>query len=225
MYTIFIQNNTHSYIMNSVEKKPYDQEKVAFLETVTSTEGQMWVICSTAWVRWRKRQNSWWINYITAQIETSEISIFLLGKGPLLSVSNITELAATALKAKNSNWGSLVMGIALGGPARLAPAPWPPHSPPLFLQHSCTKVMSHIAPRQPLSWEEITQTPLDTTSIGWDLWAHLLFWLKNSMEQCRLPCQASNCLSASEIHPKFWKSWNYSRAMSLFWDFHKNLRC
>lgn len=57
MHTIFIWNNTHSYIMNSVEK-PYDQEKIAFLEAVTSAESQMRAICSTAWVRWQKRQNS-----------------------------------------------------------------------------------------------------------------------------------------------------------------------
>lgn len=39
---------------------------------------------------------------ITAQIETAEISIFLLGEEPLLSVSKITELAANAFKAKKS---------------------------------------------------------------------------------------------------------------------------
>lgn len=39
---------------------------------------------------------------IAAQIETAEISIFLLGEEPLLSVSKITELAANALKAKKS---------------------------------------------------------------------------------------------------------------------------
>jgi len=52
MHTVFIWNNTHSHIMNSVKKKPYDQEKAAFLVTVTSTESQIWDICSTAWVRW-----------------------------------------------------------------------------------------------------------------------------------------------------------------------------
>lgn len=41
MYAPFIQNNMHSYIMNSVEKKPYDQEKVAFLETVRSRESNV----------------------------------------------------------------------------------------------------------------------------------------------------------------------------------------
>lgn len=34
--------------MNSVEKKPYDQEKAAFLVTVSSTDSQMWAICITA---------------------------------------------------------------------------------------------------------------------------------------------------------------------------------
>jgi len=38
----------------------------------------------------------------TAQIEMAEISIFLLGEKPLLSVSKITELAANALKANKS---------------------------------------------------------------------------------------------------------------------------
>lgn len=39
---------------------------------------------------------------IATQIETAEISIFLLGGEPVLSVSKITELAANALKAKKS---------------------------------------------------------------------------------------------------------------------------
>lgn len=35
MRTVFIWNNTHSHIMNPVEQKAYDQEKAAFLETVS----------------------------------------------------------------------------------------------------------------------------------------------------------------------------------------------
>lgn len=80
------------------EKKPYDQEKVAFLETVTSTESQIWVISSTDWAE----EAEFMMNEldIPAQIEIAEISIFFLGEEPLLSVFKITELPANAVRKK-----------------------------------------------------------------------------------------------------------------------------
>lgn len=39
---------------------------------------------------------------IAAQVEIAEISIFFLGEEPLLSVFKITELAASALRARKS---------------------------------------------------------------------------------------------------------------------------
>lgn len=95
----YIYIEQHSLIhYEFCEKKPYDQEKVAFLEAVTSTESQMWVISSTDWAE----QAELMMNKldIAARIEIAEISIFFLGEELLLSVLKITELAANALREK-----------------------------------------------------------------------------------------------------------------------------
>lgn len=117
--------------MNSVEKKPYDQEKAAFLVTVSSTDSQMWAICITAWVRWQKRQNSWWINWILLPRDREGWDFYSLffGEEPLLSVSKIKQLAALALTATKSIKESSVTSITSQVVALALPQPWHPRVP------------------------------------------------------------------------------------------------
>lgn len=90
----------HSYIMSSVEKKPYDQEKVTFLEIVTSRESNVsYLQYSLGKVA---EEAEFMINELDTSAQIADISIFLLGEEPLLSLSKITELSANALKAKKS---------------------------------------------------------------------------------------------------------------------------
>lgn len=129
------------------EKKAYDQEKIAFLEAVASTESQMWVISSTDWAEEAK----FMMNKldIADQIEIAEISIFFLGEEPLLSVFKITELAANALTEKSA-LKSLGIGIASG----LAGIGWPqPQHPHAAHPCSCSgaALRGHLAPHQPHS--------------------------------------------------------------------------
>lgn len=87
--------------MNSVEKKPYDQEKVTFLETVTSRESNV------SYLQYSldnvvAEEAEFMINELDTSAQIADISIFLLGEEPLLSLSKITELSANALEAKKS---------------------------------------------------------------------------------------------------------------------------
>lgn len=98
VHSIYMEQ--HSYIMNSVEKKPYDQEKVTFLETVTSR------VSNVSYLQYSlgkvAEEAEFMINELDTSAQIADISIFLLGEEPLLSLSKITELSANALEAKKS---------------------------------------------------------------------------------------------------------------------------
>lgn len=140
--------------MNSVEKKPYDQEKAAFLVTISSTDSQTWAICITAWVRWQKRQNSWWVNWISLPRDREGWNFYFFSwrEAPSRCLQDQTTccscINSNKIKLRELSDGYYFMS----GGACPAPALTPLHSPSSAPQCSRADRASHMAPHHPPSW-------------------------------------------------------------------------